>query len=45
MEGEIDMCQALEELYADGVKEGSADIKRYTGVTDQEIALARDRQL
>lgn len=78
MKGEIDMCQALEELYADGVKEGtergiakgiqkgrlegrqegiltviaamlqnglsSADIKRYTGVTDQEIRLAKDRQ-
>ena len=67
------MCQALEELYADGVKEGtekgiqegiqegrregiltviktmlqnglsSDDIKKYTGVTDQEILLAKDR--
>ena len=73
MEGEINMCQALEELYADGVKEGtekgiqegiqegrregiltviktmlqnglsSDDIKKYTGVTDQEILLAKDR--
>ena len=63
----IDMCQALEDIYSDGIREGKAegiaegkaegieavignmlraglsdaDIRRYAGVTDREIQLAR----
>lgn len=64
----IDMCQALEELYSEGIEEGreegriqgqkegittvvvnmlknglsAADIKKYAGVSDQEIKEAQE---
>ena len=53
-EGEIDMCQALEELYADGglfavaerLREGgfsAEEIKKYTGLEEQEIQRLGNR--